>query len=230
MMLNVFSKFIMKTIVASAFLVNISHAAGGIALGATRLIYDQDKKQASMAVVNSTTDKRFLINSWVEDASSKKINTVIVTPPMFVSEAKSESSLRIINTNQNLARDRETLYYLNVQAIPSVSKEELEQTNVLQLAILSRVKMMVRPSNLTIRVEDAPNLLTASNSNNKTILKNPTPYYMTLANLYVDNQKQTTIMIDPFSEKSLDHSGREVKFQTINDFGAFTEERKITVQ
>ncbi|EPF81583.1 fimbria/pilus periplasmic chaperone [Acinetobacter rudis] len=230
MMLHVFSKFIIKIIVASALLVNISYAAGGIALGATRLIYDQDKKQASMPVVNSTTDKRFLINSWVEDASSKKINTVIVTPPMFVSEAKSESSLRIINTNQNLARDRETLYYLNVQAIPSVSKEELEQTNVLQLAILSRIKMMVRPPNLSIRVEDAPGLLTTSVSNNKIFIKNPTPYFMTIANLSVDNQKQITFMLDPFSEKALDHFGREIKFQTINDYGAFTEERKITIQ
>lgn len=230
MMLHVFSKFIIKIIVVSALLVNISYAAGGIALGATRLIYNQEKKQASMPVVNSTTNKRFLINSWVEDASSKKINTVIVTPPMFVSEAKSESSLRIINANQNLARDRETLYYLNVQAIPSVSKEELEQTNVLQLAILSRIKMMVRPPNLSIRVEDAPGLLITSVRNNKIFIKNPTPYFMTIANLSVDNQKQITFMLDPFSEKSLDHFGREVKFQTINDYGAFTEERKITIQ
>lgn len=230
MMLHVFSKFIIKIIVVSALLVNISYAAGGIALGATRLIYNQEKKQASMPVVNSTTNKRFLINSWVEDASSKKINTVIVTPPMFVSEAKSESSLRIINANQNLARDRETLYYLNVQAIPSVSKEELEQTNVLQLAILSRIKMMVRPPNLSIRVEDAPGLLITSVRNNKIFIKNPTPYFMTIANLSVDNQKQITFMLDPFSEKSLDHFGREIKFQTINDYGAFTEERKITIQ
>ncbi|WP_228146038.1 fimbria/pilus periplasmic chaperone [Acinetobacter sp. ANC 4558] len=211
-------------------MVNISYAAGGIALGATRLIYDQDKKQASMPVVNSTTDKRFLINSWVEDASSKKINTFIVTPPMYVSEAKSESSLRIINMNQNLARDRETLYYLNVQAIPSVSKEELEKTNVLQLAILSRIKMMVRPSNLSIRIEDAPNLLTTSVNNHKIFLKNPTPYFMTIANLSVDNQKQAIIMLEPFSEKALEHFGREVKFQTINDYGAFTDERTIAIQ
>jgi P pilus assembly chaperone PapD len=53
---------------------------------------------------------------------------------------------------------------------------------------------------------------------------------MTIANLSVDNKKQTTFMLDPFSEKALDHTGREIKFQTINDYGAFTEERKITSQ
>jgi len=229
-MLSTLSKFSIKFSAISIVLINFSYAAGGIALGATRLIYDQDKKQASMPVINSTTDKRFLINTWVEDASSKKINTVVVTPPMFVSEAKSESSLRIINTNQNLARDRETLYYLNVQAIPSVSKEDLEKSNVLQLAILSRIKIMSRPANLPIRIENAPDLLEAFSQNNTIILKNPTPYFMTIANLTIDSKKQTTFMLDPFSEKTLDHFGHTISFQTINDYGAFTEERKISIQ
>ncbi|GAB3042051.1 type 1 fimbria chaperone FimC [Acinetobacter apis] len=229
-MLNIFPKFFTQAVFISALCINASHAAGGIALGATRLIYDLDKKQASMPVVNSTPDRRFLINSWVEDSSSKKINTVVVTPPMFVSEAKSESSLRIINTDQNLAKDRETLYYLNVQAIPSVSKAELEKSNVLQLAILSRIKMMLRPPNLTIRIEDAPNLLTASANNKKIVVKNPSPYFMTIANITVDGKKIDTLMLNPFSEKALDQFGHVLKFQTINDYGAFTEERQITIQ
>lgn len=229
-MLSNFSKFVTKIAITSAFFINTTYATGGIALGATRLIYDQDKKQASMPVINSTTDKRFLINTWVEDALSKKIKSVLVTPPMFVSEAKSESSLRIINIDQNLARDRETLYYLNVQAIPSVSKEELEKQNVLQLAILSRIKMMIRPANLSIRIEDAPNLLEVSIQKNKVIIKNPTPYFMTIANLTVDNKLQITFMLDPFSEQALEHFGHNITFQTINDYGAFTQERKINIQ
>jgi len=228
-MLTGLSKFLTQSILMSLLLVNISYAAGGIALGATRLIYDQNKKQASMPVINSTTEKRFLINTWVEDSSSKKVNSIVVTPPMFVSEPKSESSLRIININPNLTKDRETLYYLNVQAIPSVSKEELEKTNVLQLAILSRIKMMVRPENLAIRIEDAPSLIEAYKKNNIIKVKNPTPYYMTLVNLGIDNQKEKTLMIAPFSEESLDHVGHKVKFQTINDFGAFTPERTINI-
>ncbi|MCS4299142.1 MULTISPECIES: fimbria/pilus periplasmic chaperone [Acinetobacter] len=229
-MLSNYFKFISSVVVTSVFCINATYANGGIALGATRLIYEQDKKQASMPVINSTTNKRFLINTWIEDASSKKIKSVIVTPPMFVSEAKSESSLRIINTNQTLARDRETLYYLNVQAIPSVSKEELEKQNVLQLAILSRIKMMIRPENLSIRIEDAPSLLEVSIQKNKVVMKNPTPYFMTVANLTVDTQPQTTFMLDPFSEKPLDHFGHNITFQTINDYGAFTQERKINIQ
>ena len=219
-----------KVIIIFFSLMNISYASnGGIALGATRLIYEQDKKQASMPVINSTKEKRFLINAWVEDASSKTTKSVIVTPPMLVSEPKSENSLRIVNTNQNLAQDRETLYYLNVQAIPSVNQKDLEENNVLQLAILSRIKMMMRPKKLSIAVEDAPGIIDAYLLDNKIIIKNPTPYFMTLVNISIDGIKQDNMMLEPFSEKNLNISGKSVSFQTINDFGAFTKaiEKKI---
>lgn len=222
-------KLLIQFLVTTLILINVSHA-GGIALGATRVIYDQDKKQATMAVINSTTDKRFLINTWVEDAASKKTNRVVVTPPMYVSEPKSESSLRIINTIADLPKDRESLFYLNVQAIPSVSKEELEKTNVLQLAILSRVKMMMRPTNLSTPIEDSPSLIEVKKVNNQVNLKNPTPYYMTLVNIELGGTKLDAIMLDPFSEKNLSTNGSSIQFQTINDFGAFTPVRNINIQ
>ena len=153
-MFRILIKYILQILITFVVLVNISYAAGGIALGATRLIYSQDKKQASIPIINSTGDKRFLINAWVEDSSAKTIKSVIVTPPMLVSEPKAENSLRIVNTDQSLVQDRETLYYLNVQAIPSVSKKELEEkNNVLQLAILSRIKVMMRPTKLAIQID-----------------------------------------------------------------------------
>ncbi|AOA58985.1 fimbria/pilus periplasmic chaperone [Acinetobacter larvae] len=229
-MLRLIMQYVTRIALTSIVLTNISHASGGIALGATRLIYNQDQKQASMPVVNSTLDKRYLINAWVEDASAQKTKSVIVTPPMFVSEAKAENTLRVVNTNQNLPQDRETLYYLNVQAIPSVSKAELEETNVLQLAILSRIKMMSRPANLSIRIEDAPSLLAAGVVNNTAVLKNPTPYFMTLVNISVDGVKQDNLMLEPFSEKPLKKMGSQVAFQTINDFGAFTDEKVLRIQ
>lgn len=36
---------------------------------------------------------------------------------------------------------------MNVKAIPSVNKAKTENNNVLQLAILSRIKLFVRPNN-----------------------------------------------------------------------------------
>ncbi|MDI5434720.1 fimbria/pilus periplasmic chaperone, partial [Salmonella enterica subsp. enterica serovar Kentucky] len=40
--------------------------------------------------------ERYLVNSWIENSAGQKEKTFIVTPPLFVSEPKSENTLRII--------------------------------------------------------------------------------------------------------------------------------------
>lgn len=83
-----------------------AHAAGGIALGATRIIYPADAKQTAVWIRNSHTNERFLVNSWIENSSGVKEKSFIITPPLFVSEPKSENTLRIIYTGPPLAADR----------------------------------------------------------------------------------------------------------------------------
>lgn len=101
-------------------------AAGGIALGATRVIYPSAAKQTSLAISNSDTQERYLVNSWIENSAGQKEKTFIVTPPLFVSEPKSENTLRIIYAGQPLPGDRESLFWMNVKAIPSVDKSHIE--------------------------------------------------------------------------------------------------------
>lgn len=95
-----------------------AHAAGGIALGATRIIYPADAKQTAVWIRNSHTNERFLVNSWIENSSGVKEKSFIITPPLFVSEPKSENTLRIIYTGPPLAADRESLFWMNVKTIP----------------------------------------------------------------------------------------------------------------
>lgn len=148
-------------------------AAGGIALGATRVIYPSAAKQTSLAISNSDTQERYLVNSWIENNAGQKEKTFIVTPPLFVSEPKSENTLRIIYAGQPLPGDRESLFWMNVKAIPSVDKSHIEGKNVLQLAILSRIKLFVRPANLPQTPEDAPTLLKFSRVGNHLKITNP---------------------------------------------------------
>lgn len=74
---------IILTLVAGLALAPLSSfaAAGGIALGATRVIYPEGASQTSLPVSNSSQNQRFLINSWVEDAEGNKTKSFIVTPP-----------------------------------------------------------------------------------------------------------------------------------------------------
>lgn len=224
---------ILKMFIATGVLVVTmmsSSVYAGISLGATRLVYMLDSKQATMPVINVSQDKRFLINSWVDDEKLKKVESMLVTPPMFVSEAKGENALRIMNINTALPQDRESIYYLNVQAIPSVQSKDVENKNILQLAILTRIKIFMRPSKLAVRVEDAPNMITATQVNQKLYLKNPSPYYVTLVNIKIDGKEVDNVMLPPFSNIEQKQNGQSISYQTINDYGAFSAVRQLKVQ
>ena len=52
-----------------------ANASGGIALGATRVIYPADAKQTSLAITNSNKQERYLINAWIENANGQKEKT-----------------------------------------------------------------------------------------------------------------------------------------------------------
>ena len=69
------------------------------------------------------------------------------------------NTLRIINaTNHQLPGDRESLFWVNVKAIPAMEKDQKNE-NTLQLAIISRIKMFYRPTHLAMAPEEAPAML-----------------------------------------------------------------------
>lgn len=110
-------------------------SAGGIGLGATRVIYAESASQASLPVTNSDPHERYLIQAWVEDDNGHKTRDFVVTPPLFASAPKSENTLRIMYTGKPLPQDRETVYWMSVKAIPAVNKDAIKDKNTLQLAV-----------------------------------------------------------------------------------------------
>lgn len=220
-------------IIAVALLTSFyAQASGGVALGATRVIYPADAKQTSLAITNSDPSTRYLVNAWIDDRGGKKSASFIVTPPLFVSEAKSENTLRIVYAGQPLPADRESLFWMNVKAIPSVDKNALEGKNVLQLAILSRIKLFVRPQHLPTAPEDAPGQLRFARSGEQLEIANPSPYFITLVNVRVGGQKMENIMVAPKESAQLALSGNargDVTFQTVNDYGAVTPVRTVSL-
>jgi len=207
-------------------------ASGGIALGATRVIYPADARQTSLAITNSNKQERDLINAWIENDRGQKEKTFAVTPPLFVSEPDSENTLRIIYAGPPLATDRESLFFMNVKAIPSVNKANLEGKNVLQLAILSRIKLFVRPKNLAMQPEEALSQLKFERAGNHLKVSNPSPYYITLVNLQLGGQKLENLMIAPKNAAQqvlpAGVSGT-LSWQSVNDYGAITPARRVAL-
>lgn len=220
-------------IAAIFFISSAVSAEGGISLGATRVIYPAEAKQTSLAVNNSDNKSRFLINSWVEDEQGQKIKTFAVPPPLFVSEPNSENTLRIIYVGPPLPGDRESLFWLNVKAIPSVEKESLAGKNVLHLAILSRIKLFVRPSTLTDPVQEAPEALSFALEGNTLKITNASSYYLSLVNMHINQRKVNNVMVAPkkSTQVALPSDARgDLTFQTVNDYGAVTPVRTVSLR
>ncbi|WP_205953013.1 fimbria/pilus periplasmic chaperone [Pantoea stewartii] len=208
------------------FLVSLNHAIadGGITIEGTRLVYPMDDKQLTFTISNTSSKDSFLVQSWVENQAGVKVKDLIVVPPLYLSGPEDENILRLILMNHNLPEDRESLYYFIAKGIPSIGKKTDDENNV-RIAIASRIKLFVRPSGLSPSPEKAPAKLIFMKSNNSIVVKNPTPYYLTMVNIKYGSQNIESMMVKPFSEQLLtsgDTSSSLIIYSTINDYGANT--------
>lgn len=202
-------------------------------LGGTRIIYPLNQKQVSMSVRNTSEQGSFLVQSWVEQPDEKKSQDFIVTPPLYVSGPGNENTLRLMYVGAPAATDRETLYYFNAKAIPSVDKKKMEGKNMLLLAAVTRIKLFLRPAGLTPAADKAPAELTFHRNGSQMRIDNPTPYYLTLVELKAGGKKLPDTMVSPRSSSTLDISSSSagtVTYRTINDYGAATPEMRAELK
>lgn len=196
----------------------------GVTVGATRIIYDADKKEAFITVHNS--DKAAsLIQSWVEDKMGGGSSPFIVTPPLFRLDGERESKVRVILTSAELPQDKESLFFLNVKTIPGRMKSN---DNRLSIAINNRMKLLYRPASLNSEgAQDAYRNLQPTQSGEHLNLYNPTPYVLSLYQIRIgDHLVQSTVTVEPFSTVSVmlnkPHAGK-LSWQAIGDFGNVLE-------
>ena len=200
-------------------------AQAGVALGSTRVIYPAGEKQVQLNVTNNDDLSTYLIQSWVENAQGNKDGHFVITPPLFAMQGKKENTLRIIDaTNQQLPQDRESLFWINVKAIPSMDKSKLDK-NTLQLAIISRIKLYYRPEKLVLPPDQAAEKLSFSRNGSSLMLTNPTPYYLTVTELNAGTRVLENALVPPMGNTSVKlppDAGNNITYRTINDYGALT--------
>lgn len=229
------TQMMIHSILSGALLlsVGLNYAYAGVALGATRVIYPAGQKQVQLAVTNNDDKSTYLIQSWVENAQGQKYGNFVITPPLFSMQGKKENTLRIIDsTNNQLPQDRESLFWLNVKAIPAMDKSNLSE-NTLQLAIVSRIKLYYRPTSLVILPEEAPGKLSFSRHGVSLTLNNPTPYYLTVTELKAGTHPLENALVPPMGNVSVNFPsgvGNIITYRTINDYGAMTPLLKSVLQ
>lgn len=179
-------RFITTMGLAMALLpLTLTSVSAGVIIGGTRIIFDGTKKEASIGITNPD-NVPYLIQSWidVQDEQSGKA-PFIITPPLYRLDGGQKNLERIVMTG-SLPQGRESLFWLNIKAIPSASK----QMNSLQIAVKTRIKLIYRPETLRASTpEEQANKLTWRRAGNTLQVNNPTPYVINFNEITLGNKK-----------------------------------------
>jgi fimbrial chaperone protein len=212
----------------AAGLATSAHA--GIVVGATRVIYQEPAREASVSIKDVDTEP-FVVQAWIDTGKTHDKAPFFITPPLSRLDPGKQNMLRVMRTSQSVPTDRESMFGLNVKEIPATPREK----NVLQIAVHTRIKLFYRPASLPGSAVDAPQKLDwhlesgADGKGNTLSIHNPTPYYVTFATLHAGREPAENVDIEyvaPFSDakQPLDKQGNrsplDITFSTINDFGA----------
>lgn len=212
-------------------------AQAAVNVDRTRIIMGSNQKSVSIVLNNESHDTPYLAQAWVEDADGKTVNGLVALPPLQRLDAGKKAQVRIMRANDALAtqlpQDRESLFYFNVREIPPEPPKT--DANILQLTTQSRLKLLLRPATLGKSDEIHPERsLQVQARGDHLMLKNPTPYYVTVIWLGRDKKQQlqgfdSSPMLAPFSEQdvkaALPADAEALLLGNIDDYGGLRMNR-----
>jgi P pilus assembly chaperone PapD len=136
--MNVLRSILLTTTIMS---IGLSFAQAGVVIGGTRVIFDGNKKEASISI-NNPDNTPILSSHGLKRLGAGEKAPFIITPPLYRLNNGQQNVERIVATG--LPQDKESLFWLNIKAIPSASQVD----NTLQIAIKTRIKLIYRPATM----------------------------------------------------------------------------------
>ncbi|WP_407905275.1 F4 (K88) fimbrial chaperone FaeE [Escherichia coli] len=198
-------------------------AMASLAADQTRYIFRGDKDALTITVTNNDKTHTFGGQAWVDNIVEKDTRpTFVVTPSFFKVKPNGQQTLRIIMASDHLPKDKESVYWLNLQDIPPA----LEGSG-LAIALRTKLKLFYRPKALLEGRKGAEEGISLqSRPDGRTMLVNTTPYIYAIGGLLDANGKKITtdsettqklLMFMPGDEVQV--KGNVVKVDSLNDYG-----------
>ncbi|EEZ39037.1 fimbrial chaperone [Photobacterium damselae] len=226
----------MKTKIMTALLLALctfsQSASAAFVLNGTRYIYDEGRKNISFEITNQSKET-YGGQVWIQNTSLPKSEVAFVPIPSFFKvDGKQTQVVRIMKITDKLPKDKESLFWLNVQEIPPINKD---QNNIMVIAVNTQVKLIYRPTLLIKGRENAEAKMTLKKVGDSYALNNPTPYYFAVTALKVNGKAiklSTTLgnelgMIAPQSSILLKGiklmPSSKVEIEAIDDYGAVND-------
>lgn len=206
-----------------ALMIASQSAMASLAADQTRYIFRGDKDALTITVTNNDKSRTFGGQAWVDNIVEKDTRpTFVVTPSFFKVKPDGQQTLRIIMASDHLPKDKESVYWLNLQDIPPA----LEGSGI-AVALRTKLKLFYRPKTLLEGRKGAEEGLNLqSRPDGKTMLVNNTPYIFAIGSLLDGNGKsistdnetvQKLLMFMPGDEVQV--KGNVVKVASLNDYG-----------
>ncbi|MFL1552223.1 molecular chaperone [Pseudomonas sp. D47] len=188
-----------------------SPAFCSVVLVGTRVIYPETDKEKSLQF-NSQDDYPNLVQIWLDRGKPQSEPDTadapfVVTPQIFRISPHAGQLARLVFTGADLPKDRESVFYLNFMQMPAI-KSSQANTNLLMLAVTSRIKVFYRPEGLSGKAGELGKMLKfkliGSGADAKIEVENGTGFHAVIreASLLLGEQKTlvvSSVMLAPKS-------------------------------
>ncbi|AUX74129.1 fimbria/pilus periplasmic chaperone [Erwinia pyrifoliae] len=198
-------------------------ALASLATDQTRYIFRGDRDSLSITIMNNDKKRMFGGQAWVDNIVEKDTRpTFVATPSFFKVKPNGQQALRIIMASDHLPRDKESIYWLNLQDIPPA----LEGSGI-AIALRTKLKLFYRPKALLEGRKGAEEGISLQRQpDGKTMLVNTTPYIYAIGSLQDAAGKTLDVNSDTAQKLLMFMPGDKVavnvnvvKVNSLNDYG-----------
>ena len=227
------SRFNVFLIFTCVLMLNSSLAHSAFVLDSTRYIYNEKNKSVDVSIKNNT-EKLFGGQVWIESKNESEESGFVAIPSFFKLEGNKSQLVRVLNVGEGRPQDRESIYFFNVQEIPTKG----DAGNSISFALNTKVKLFYRPALLEGKREKAEEKISYKlGSNNQLVFINQSPFYFAIVGLVINGNEvelkehdvSKLAQFAPFSEinvldnylnqNKLKNGLESIKLKSINDFG-----------
>ena len=221
---------------AAALAFSAFDAHASVVMNGTRVVFSAEQREASLRLQNVGATAS-LVQAWLDDGKTVSDSPgvassvpFVIRPPIFRMDGGRSQLLRVFHTGESMPADRESLYYLNILAVPGKTAGAAG-TRQLNVVVRTRMKVFYRPKGLSeAGAAAAPSKLQWSlvKDTKGWVLNstNPTPYHVSVDSVHAGERVVADVSLPlattsyRLSQAQANALGDQVKFQYVSDHGA----------
>ncbi len=228
-----------NSLIIVAYLLAFTSAQASVVMQGNRVIVDPSARSQSIKFTNNDSFP-YILQVWASansnDAYSENVTSpFIVSPVVFRMQPHAEQMVNLIYTDVGKKYDREKIYYLHFNQVPSIPSGTTKD-NKLVLLVNSNVKLFIRPADLPVAHADMYKYIdykVAKQADSCVVtISNSSPYFLNsfLVSLVTKNKsddfEKRVGMINPYSTLELntscsaDYVNSRLSVSYVNDYGA----------